>query len=236
MPLEAQLDWFRRMVAGGLPFVVTEGGGGPERLGVVCGFLGCDVVPFNPVLAALPTVIRLASPSPGAGDRLGQLIDFAVAEARERRAGSDCVRLRISELMFVELVRRYLSGLPAEQTGWLAGLRDPYVGRALSLLHQDPARAWTLETLARAAGLSRSLLAERFQHFVGQPPMRYLTRWRMQVAARLLAERGAKVSAIAQRVGYDSEAAFSRAFKRITGVPPAGWRGNAASLRRPTLT
>jgi hypothetical protein len=144
--LTAQLDWFRRMVAGDLPFVVTEGGGGPERLGVVCGFLGCDVVPFNPVLAALPTVIRLASPPPGAGDRLSQLVDFAVAEARERRAGSDCVRLRISELMFVELVRRYLSGLPAEQTGWLAGLRDPYVGRALELLHQDPARAWTLET------------------------------------------------------------------------------------------
>jgi AraC-like DNA-binding protein len=233
LPLTAQLDWFRQMVAGRLPFVVTEGGGGPERLGVVCGFLGCDVVPFNPVIAALPSVVRVAPPDPGSGDRLGRLVEFAIAEPREKRAGSECVRLRISELMFVEVVRRYLSELPAEQTGWLAGLRDPCVGRALALLHRQPARAWTLEALAHEAGLSRSLLAERFQHFVGQPPMRYLTRWRMQVAARLLSERGVKVSAIAARVGYDSEAAFSRAFKRVTGVPPAAWRGRAPDPRPP---
>jgi AraC-like DNA-binding protein len=225
LPLEAQLDWFRQMAGGRLPFVVTEGGGGPERLGVVCGFLGCDVVPFNPVLAALPRVVHVRPPRAGAHDRLSQLVEFAVAEAREKRAGSDCVRLRISELMFVELLRRYLGALPAEQTGWLAGLRDPFVGRALTLLHQQPSKAWTLETLARAAGLSRSTLAERFLHFVGQPPMQYLTRWRMQVAARLLTEGGAKVSAVAVQVGYDSEAAFSRAFKRATGVPPAAWRG-----------
>ena len=126
--------------------------------------------------------------------------------------------------MFVEVVRRYLGALPPEQTGWLAGLRDPLVGRALALLHERPAHPWTLEALARAGGLSRTTLAERFAHFVGQPPMQYLTRWRMQLAARLLSEAGAKVSAVAMRVGYDSEAAFSRAFKRVTGRSPAAWR------------
>jgi AraC-like DNA-binding protein len=126
--------------------------------------------------------------------------------------------------MFVEVVRRYLASLPAEQTGWLAGLRDPMIGRALTLLHERPAEAWTLEALARDVGLSRSALAGRFAHFVGHPPMHYLTRWRMQVAARLLADGVAKVSAVAREVGYDSEAAFSRAFTKATGVPPATWR------------
>jgi AraC-like DNA-binding protein len=137
--------------------------------------------------------------------------------------------------MFVEVVRRYLATLPAEQTGWLAGLRDHVVGRALALLHERPAHAWTLERLARDVGLSRSALAERFAHLVGQPPMQYLTRWRMQVAARLLADGVAKVSAVALDVGYDSEAAFSRAFKKVAGVPPATWRERhaAGSARRP---
>jgi AraC-like DNA-binding protein len=232
LTLDAQLAWFGDMAAGRLPFVVTEGGGGPERLGVVCGFLGCDVVPFNPVLAALPRVVHVHRPLGAADDRLGHLIDFAVSEAREKRAGSDCVRLRISELMFVELVRRHLAALPPEQTGWLAGLRDPAVGRALALLHERPAHAWTLRALARAGGLSRSTLAERFLHFVGQPPMQYLAHWRMQLASRLLAEEGVTVSAAALQVGYDSEAAFSRAFKRITGVPPASWRRSRTAWPR----
>ena len=125
--------------------------------------------------------------------------------------------------MFVEVVRRHLAGLPAEQTGWLSGLREPVVGRALTLLHERPAAAWTLEILARAVALSRSALADRFTHFVGCPPMQYLAHWRMQRAARLLAD-GAKVAATALEVGYESEAAFSRAFKRIAGVSPAAWR------------
>ena len=224
LPLETNLDWFRRMAAGELPFVVTEGGGGPGRLGVVCGFLCCDMVPFNPVLAALPKVVRVRPPATGADDHLSHLVEFALAESRQRCAGSDCVRLRISELMFVELVRRYLNALPADETGWLAGLRDPSIGHALALLHQQPAHTWTLEGLARAIGLSRSALAERFTRFVGEPPMQYLMRWRMQVAARFLADTGAKVSTVALRVGYDSEAAFSRAFKRVAGVAPATWR------------
>ena len=222
------LAFMGQMVTGRLPFTVAEGGGGREQLGLVCGFLGCDVHPFNPLLAALPRLLHVRRAFV-ADDPLGRLIDFAIAESQERRAGGECVRLRLSELMFVEVVRRYLAGLPAEQTGWLAGLRDRTVGRALALLHERPGEAWTLERLAKAVGLSRSALAERFTHFVGDPPMQYLTRWRMQAAARLLADGEAKVSAVARRVGYDSEAAFSRAFKKAAGVPPAAWRTRYAT-------
>jgi AraC-like DNA-binding protein len=217
------LAFMRQMAAGQLPFVVREGGAGKERLRLVCGFLGCDLEPFNPLLATLPRLLRVRGPR-AAGDPLDQLIGFTVAESQERRAGGECVRLRLSELMFVEVVRRHLATLPAEQTGWLAGLRDPMVGRALAHLHDRPGHSWTLESLARDVGASRSVLADRFTHFVGHPPMQYLTRWRMQVAARLLAEGAAKVSAVAGEVGYDSEAAFSRAFKKVAGVPPGTWR------------
>jgi AraC-like DNA-binding protein len=221
------LAFMAAMAAGRLPFAVTEGGAGPEQLGLVCGFLGCDVRPFNPLLAALPRLLHVRHAF-AAGDPLGRLIDFAIAESQERRAGGECIRLRLSELMFVEVVRRYLAGLPPEQTGWLAGLRDRLVGRALALLHERPGEGWTLEKLAKEVGLSRSALAERFTHFVGDPPMQYLTRWRLQVAARLLADGQAKVSAVALQVGYDSEAAFSRAFRKRTGVPPAAWRSRYA--------
>jgi AraC-like DNA-binding protein len=233
------LGFMAEMAAGRLPFTVVEGGRGPDELELVCGFLGCDVQPFNPLLAALPRLLHVPQAF-GADDPLGRLIDFTLAESQERRAGGECVRLRLSELMFVEVVRRYLAGLPEEQTGWLAGLRDRTVGRALATLHARPGEAWTLEKLAREVGLSRSALAERFAHFVGDPPMQYLARWRMQVGARLLSDGQAKVSAVARRVGYESEAAFSRAFKKSTGVPPAAWRQclvapRASRARRPRL-
>jgi AraC-like DNA-binding protein len=219
----------REIAAGKLPFTLVEGGGGAERLELVCGFLGCDVRPFNPLLATLPRLLRVRCAAHSATDRLQQLVELTLAESRDDRAGSECVRLRLSELMFVEVVRRHLDSLPATQKSWLAGLRDRNVGRALALLHERPAESWTLATLARDAGLSRSALAERFTHFVGQPPIQYLTHWRLQIAARLLAEGEAKVSAVAGEVGYDSEAAFSRAFKKATGVPPAEWRNRYAS-------
>jgi AraC-like DNA-binding protein len=164
-------------------------------------------------------------------DRLAHLVEFAVAEPRAPTPGSDCIRLRIADLMFVEVVRRYLAALPAEQTGWLAALRDGIVGRALALLHGQPAHPWSLEELARRAAVSRSALAERFTHLVGQPPMQYLTRWRMQLAGRLLSDGGAKVSAVALAVGYDSEAAFSRAFKKAVGMAPAAWRKRQTPAR-----
>jgi transcriptional regulator GlxA family with amidase domain len=168
--------------------------------------------------------IRRATRAPS--DLLDRLIELTLAEAPARRPGAECVHLRLSELMFVEVVRRYLEGLPPEQTGWLAGLRDPAVGRAVALLHQNPAHAWTIEGLAREIGVSRSVIAARFARLIGCPPMQYLSRWRVQVAAQLLSDGLAKVSAVGRDVGYKSEAAFSRSFKRIAGVSPAEWRGN----------
>ena len=163
-------------------------------------------------------------------DRLGQLVEFALAESLAAAAGGDSVLLRIGELMFVEVLRRYVVSSPAGQRGWLAGLRDSFVSRALGLLHQQPARAWTLEALARETGLSRSALAERFTHCVGQPPMQYLTRWRLQLAARLLADGEAKVARRRLRGGLRVRAAFSRAFKKAVGLSPAAWRRRRATL------
>ena len=232
LPSDAVLTFFRQMAAGAAAPLVVEGGGGPDQAKLVCGFLGCDIRPFNPVLEALPRLLRLqkAAEEP-VRDRLTPLIDFALAESRERRAGAQTVLLRLSEVLFIEVIRRYLEALSPDRTGWLAGLRDPIVGHALALLHARPTHSWTLERLASDAGVSRSTLADRFTHVVGQPPMRYLARWRMQIASRLLVDGTAKVSAVAFDVGYQSEAAFSRAFKEIVGVSPATWR---RSRRRST--
>jgi len=222
------------MAAGRLPSVVLEGGGGPERAKVICGFLGCDIRPFNPVLETLPRLVHLRRPpTSSTHDRLEHVIEFALMESRQRRSGGRCVLLRLSEVLFVEVVRRYLDSLPTGHSGWLAGLRDPIVGRALAVLHDRPVHAWTLERLAKDVGTSRSTLADRFTQFVGQPPMRYLTQWRMQLAARLLSDSTAKVSAVALDVGYDSEAAFSRAFKKIVGMAPAAWRLGSAGAGYP---
>jgi AraC-like DNA-binding protein len=237
--MEPSLQFFRQMAAGDLPFVVQEGDG--ERVGthLICGFLGCDVRPFNPVLNALPRMVHLRPPGGPGYERLQSLIDYTLAEARQPRPGGQCVIVRLSELMFVEVVRRWLGGGDASATaadaGWLDGLRDPLVGRALIQLHRKPAEAWTLEALASAVGASRSTLAESFTRFVGQPPMQYLTQWRLQLAARLLADGTAKVATVASDVGYRSEASFSRAFKRQVGVSPAQWRRDALQRRRERL-
>ena len=207
-----------------LPLRYELGGGGPDHARLVCGFLGCDERPFNPLLSALPAFIHL--PSSETETRTGwpgTLLKAAAEETSSARAGGQNVLARLSELLFVEAIRRYLETLPAAQTGWLAGLRDPVVGQALAALHGAPAEAWTVERLAHEVGLSRSVLAERFTEMVGQPPMQYLALWRMQLASRLLIE-GAPVAAVAGAVGYESEAAFSRAFKKLVGQAPATWR------------
>jgi AraC-like DNA-binding protein len=217
-----------------LPLVYERGGGGPNRARIVCCFLGCDERPFNPLLAALPRTIHLS----GAGNEaasgwLATLLNIAVRESSTVRAGRDNILSRLSELMFVEAVRRYIETLPAAETGWLAGLRDPVVGQALAALHAGPAEPWTVERLARAVGASRSVLADRFSEMVGQPPMQYLALWRMQLASRLLLE-GESVAESARVVGYDSEAAFSRAFKKLVGGAPAAWRrANLAAAQSP---
>ena len=223
------LEFMGAMSRGQLPFVVVEDGGGAGSLDLVCGFLGTDVRPYNPLLATLPRLLHLRAAEASPDDSLARLIDLTVAESRETRPGGDSMRLRLGELMFLEVVRRHLGSEPRGQTGWLAGLRDAVVGRAIALLHERPAQPWTLPRLAREAGLSRSALAERFTHYVGRPPMQYLAAWRMQLAARRLADGEEKVATIALDVGYDSEAAFSRAFRRATGMPPAQWRRRHAS-------
>jgi AraC-like DNA-binding protein len=210
-----------------LPIMYEMGGGGSERARVVCGFLGCDERPFNPLLAALPRVIHLAANGANASAGwLGTLLNIAVKESGSARAGGENVLARLSELMFVEAIRRYLEILPPSQTGWLAGLRDPIVGQALAALHGQPTEAWTVDRLARLVGLSRSVFAERFTDMVGEPPMQYLALWRMQIASRMLIE-GGRVAAVAASVGYESEAAFSRAFKKLVGQAPATWRRSA---------
>ena len=228
VPPDAVLEFFRQMATGAGPLEVQEGGGGPPRAQIVCGFLGCDVRPFNPVLEALPRALHLPRQAgAGRGDRLSQLIDLTLAESRQRQSGTRCVLLHLSELLFVEVVRRYLGSLATGQPGWLSGLHDPIAGHALALLHDRPGDPWSLERLARRIGVSRSVLAERFTALIGQPPMRYLTRWRIQLACRMLSDDRAKVSTVAFDVGYRSEAAFSRAFKAHAGTSPAGWRRRA---------
>ena len=207
-------------------------GGGAELTTVVCGFLGCDARPFNPLLGALPRLLHLPRAAEAGGGWIGQIQRLAVEESNQRRPGGEAVLQRMSEMLFVDVLRRYLEELPAEHTGWLAGLRDRWVGRALAQLHARPGEAWTLEGLAEGCGLSRSALHERFVHLIGQPPMQYLTQWRMQVASNLLRQSRASVATIALEVGYDSEAAFSRAFKRIVGVPPGAWRRERAQPAR----
>jgi len=197
---------------------------------VVCGFLGCDLRPFNPLIAALPRMLHL--PAARAGGWLAQVIDQAVVESNQRGPGANAVLERLSEMMFVDAARRYLDDLPEDAVGWLAGLRERYLGKALGLMHERPERQWSVDDLAREVGLSRSALHERFVQYLGQPPMQYLANWRIQLGAKLLRESSRMVAQIALEVGYDSEAAFARAFKRLVGMPPAAWRKARASAAR----
>jgi AraC-like DNA-binding protein len=206
-----------------LPTTLRYEGGSQQRAEVICGFLGCDARPFNPLLSTLPRVIHVRR-QPGDDGVISQFIRLALAESAARRAGGEAVLAHLSELLFVEVVRRHLATLPPDQRGWLSGLRDEQIGRALGKLHDRSAHPWTLEELAAEVGMSRSALAERFAHFVGVPPMQYLAQWRMQLAATLLSGTALGLAEMAERVGYGSEAALSRAFKRWVGVAPAQWR------------
>lgn len=222
-PREQQLPVFSTRVGGDVRVGIADSPSPPGSSTLVCGFFGCDARPFNPLLASLPDLLHVRARG-GEDDRIHQLIRFAVAESVCKRPGGEALLERLSETMFIELVRRYLEELPDGQNNWLAGLRDRYVGRALTCLHASPGEVWTIDRLAERVGLSRSSLHERFAQFTGHAPMQYLARWRMQVAAGLLRQSGATVASIAQDVGYESEAAFSRAFRRETGRPPATWR------------
>jgi AraC-like DNA-binding protein len=215
-------DVIRPPENGGLYTIAHGGGGAPTRL--ICGFLGSAVASGNPVLATLPPAIRLKVEDTGSAEWVRSTFHYAADEVARGRPGSETVLAKLSELLFIEAVRRYLDDLPADQTGWLAGLRDPVVARVLALMHGDIARPWSVDELGRQAGSSRSALAERFGRFIGMAPMQYLAQWRLQVAAQQLKSTSASLAQIAEAIGYESEAAFSRAFKKKFGSAPATWR------------
>ncbi len=215
------------LLARGLELVRAGGGGEPSLF--ICGFLACDGDLCHGFFKTLPPVVKVNVRDDDSGRWLENSLKFSVQEAAAGRDGSKAMLAKLSELAFIETLRRFVRELPAEQTGWLAGARDPAVGRALALLHQDHARPWTISELATEVGLSRSALADRFRHYLGEPPMAYLTNWRLLLGARLLASTNRSVADVAGEVGYESEASFNRAFKRKYGEPPARYRGSTRS-------
>jgi AraC family transcriptional regulator, alkane utilization regulator len=225
----------------GIPQI--EYGRAGEAAHIVCGYLQCDQR-FNPLIGSLPRVLLVCADQPNeqpgaegveelppwcivrakVGDWLDNTLRYTIEEADGERPGSAAMLPRLTELLFVEVLRRYMQQLPPEYTGWLAAVRDPVVGCALRLMHISPNHPWTVEELARAAAVSRSTLAQRFTTLIGEPPMQYLQGWRIQLAKHLLGQTNLSLMEIAQRTGYESQAAFSRAFKRSVGRPPAAWR------------
>jgi len=228
------------------PPQLSHGGGGSTSR-FVCGYLNCDQR-FSPLVEALPTMLLVRSRDDysaieavdakgsrptvvpqGSGTWLGTTLKFTINEARAARPGNAAMLGRLTELMFVEILREYMQRLPASEGGWLAAVNDVHVGKALRLMHTDPVHDWSVEELAKEVAISRSVFAQRFTELLGEAPMRYLANWRMQLAKQMLRDGAGNVQEVATRVGYDSEAAFNRAFKRATGSPPAAWRKGAAA-------
>lgn len=199
------------------------GGDGPVTR-IICGYFGCERHAEHLFLNGLPPVLKLNVRGNPAGAWIESAIRHAVSEIEAQRPGRMAVLSKLAEALFMETLCRYMDELPPEHTGWLAAARDPKVGQALALLHRDPARAWTLADLAEESGMSRTVIVERFAQLLGEPPLAYLARWRLQLGARRLLTTDNKVLQVAYDVGYESEAAFSRAFRRAFGVPPARYR------------
>jgi AraC-like DNA-binding protein len=216
-----------------LPHVLNETSGAAETCRFVCGYLGCDQFPFNPLLDALPRMFR-ARASTSSQTWLQSLLRTAVDETGDDKAGRETLLARLAELLFVDVLRKHVAELPPEALDWFSGLRDRQIGAALAIMHARPAADWALKDIAREVGLSRSSFAERFVAYVGKPPMEYLARWRVQLASRLL-EQGATIIDAAEQVGYGSEAALSRVFKRYAGMAPGEWRRSRSARTRATI-
>jgi len=225
------LQHYRRPKDRALPIVTRKDDGGPAHCHLVCGYFGCDAKPFNPLLAALPRMLH-AQISPVSQSWLSTMLNVATEEAELGSPGSEAILAKLAELMFVEVVRKHIASLPQDSRGWLSALKDRHVGHAMRLIHAQPGRNWTLDDLAHDVGLSRSVFADRFAHYVGVAPMHYIGQWRMQRAARLLENPSVSVARVGAEVGYESEAAFSRAFKKYAGTPPGAWRRSRHSLAR----
>jgi AraC-like DNA-binding protein len=205
-------------------FIQLRHGGGGVVTRFVCGYLACSRSLSRPVFEALPRIVRIPIGDGPALGLLRELLNVGVRESLAPRPGAESLLAKLAELLFVQALRRYVESLPPDGSGWLAAIRDAHIGHALALLHDDPGRTWSVDELAREVALSRSVLAERFAALVGEPPMQYLMRWRLALAARALRTSGEAIARIAARSGYESQAAFSRAFRREFGVPPAAWR------------
>lgn len=217
-----------------VPLKVGAGGGG-DVTRFVCGYFGCERHAARLFLAGLPPCIKMNVRGDGAGEWLETSILHLLNDTTSVRPGRGVLLAKMAEAIFIETLRRYMEELPPEQTGWLAGARDPIVGAALALLHRKPCHPWTVAVLASEAGTSRTVLLERFDRFLGEPPLTYLARWRLQLAARKLQTTQDNVLNVAADVGYESEAAFNRAFKREFGVPPARYRKNLTSYGEQSL-
>jgi len=219
-------DLLRPSEPGAVIHRLVHGGGG-EATRMVCGFLTCDTRLFKPLLLALPRILKINAQEGPVSPWIETSLRSAVDESVNPRAGWAIVVARLAELLFVEALRRYIETSPMGEKGWLAGLRDPYVARALMLMHERPGYPWTVEELGRRVALSRSALAARFAQVLGQSPMSYLADWRMHLAAHMLGTSGQTIAAITEQIGYDSEPSFYRAFKRALGRPPAAFRERA---------
>jgi AraC-like DNA-binding protein len=226
----ASLKIFANNLSNGLK--VAHHGGGGELTKFVCGYMACDPSLSEVVLAGLPSMFVVNIANDSAGQWLANSIQFSVREAGGPGTGSEVVLAKLSEVLFIETLRRFIQELPDQQKGWLAGARDPVIGTALALLHKNPAYPWTIANLAHQVGVSRTRFAIRFHRFLGEPPIAYLTKWRLKLAADLLVSSEANVCEIAAKVGYESESAFNRVFKRQLGSPPAQFRRSA--MRRTT--
>jgi AraC-like DNA-binding protein len=219
----------RRVLDQGLR--VSRMGGGGEVTKFICGYMTCEPQLCRVVLGGLPHLLKVNIRDDASGQWLEQSIRHSVDHVDPSKPGGETVLARLSEVLFVETLRRYIARLPSEQTGWLAGIRDPEVGKALALLHRKPAHPWTIAALGSEVGISRSVLAERFRRYLSETPIAYLTRWRLQLGAQLLTSTSNGVAHIAAEVDYESEPAFNRAFKREFGLPPARFRSQSRSTR-----
>jgi len=211
-------------------------GGGGEITRFVCGFMACQPRLSEVFLSGLPKILRVHISNGSEGQWLENSIRFSVGEGDRSNPGSSLVHAKLSELLFVETLRCYINSLPPDQVGWLAGARDPAIGKALALLHKDPAYPWTVSDLARRVGQSRTRFAERFGHFLGESPIAYLARWRLKLGAEMLQSTDNSVAEVAAAVGYGSEATFNRAFKREFDSPPAQFRRQHQVSTRVTTT
>ncbi len=210
-------------------YEVIQMGGGGAATGLVCGTVRFDHPAAQQLVSLLPSVISVEAWSSPEIEWIASTLRFMAAEAREPRLGGETVITRLADILVIQAIRSWIEQDPAAQTGWLGAMRDPQIGRAISLIHRDPARTWTVASLADEVAMSRSAFAARFVELVGEPPMHYVTRWRMHAAVTWLREGDATLGELALRLGYQSEAAFSRAFKRFMGLSPGAVRRQTAT-------